>query len=486
MGTLDKAALLAMQASMRGFFGPPLGFCGGEGHGFTYAPRSTRRSGCLVPGCTFRRGRLPQEDHLFAPTILAQDELHLLRDSLGAVDAHYETLLQHLIAACGGTPPKLIASSATLAGYEKQVEALYRRQGRVFPLPGPEQGSSFWTRSGDEMLRRYVGLAPRGVTNDFASDRISTTVQASVRRALSEPDEVAAEAGVARDSIDLLVSVYGVGIVYGNTLPDVDAAARSFQTQIPLEPLNWATLTGRTPLDEVRAVLEKLDSDPTRDFDDRLHLIAASSMMSHGVDVARLNVLTMLGLPLATAEFIQTTARIGRRWPGLVFVLHRMARERDAGILRVFDTFVKHGDRFVDPVPVTRRSKRVLELTFGGAFEARRLGIHEPRVVQSGGKPLTTIERLRDYVTSDRFDADAELEQLIDAFAFDRSADEHLIDALSDWLRETLAAVEDDSTDARWPSELIATGPPMRSLRDVESQVDVYSVVPQRRRRGHG
>jgi hypothetical protein len=467
---------------MRGFFGPPLGFCEGERHGFTYAPRSTRRSGCLVPGCTYRRGKLPQDDHLFAPAILAQDELHLLRDSLGAVDSHYETLFQHLIAACGGVPPKLIASSATLAGHDKQVDALYRRPGRVFPLPGPEEGVSFWTQAGDALLRRYVGLAPRGVTNDFASDRISTTVQAAVRRATSDPSTVAAEAEVSAEAIQSLVATYGVGVVYGNTLPDVDAAARSFQTQIPIDPINWATLTGRTPLDEVRAVLDKLETDPEKPFDERLHLIAASSMMSHGVDVPRLNVLTMLGLPLATAEFIQTTARIGRRWPGLVFVLHRMARERDAGILRVFETFVRHGDRFVDPVPVTRRSKRVLELTFGGALEARRLGIHEPRVVNLGGRPLTTIERLRDYVDGGRFDADAEVEALISAFALDRETDSHLISAIEEWLAETLAELHDDTVDARWPSQVIVTGPPMRSLRDVESQVDVYSVVSQRRR----
>jgi Helicase conserved C-terminal domain len=483
VGTLDKAALLAMQASMRGFFGAPLGFCAGERHGFTYAPRSSRRSGCLVPGCTHRRQTLPQDEHLFAPTILAQDELHLLRDSLGAVDSHYETLLQHLIAACAGAPPKLIASSATLAGYEKQVNALYRRPGRVFPLPGPDEGMSFWTQAGDSLLRRYLGLAPRGVTNDFASDRISTTVQTTVRRAVADPSAVAAETGIDPTALEFLVSTYGVGVVYGNTLPDVDAAARSFQTQIPLEPINWATLTGRTPLDEVRAVLDKLENDPTKPFDDRLHLIAASSMMSHGVDVPRLNVLTMLGLPLATAEFIQTTARIGRRSPGLVFVLHRMARERDAGILRVFETFVRHGDRFVDPVPVTRRSKRVLELTFGGALEARRLGIHEPRVVQRGGRPLTTIERLREFVATGGFDAEAEIEALVSAFAFDPDEDAHLISALQEWLAATLDELMDDTVDARWPSDLIVTGPPMRSLRDVESQVDVYSVVPTRRRR---
>ena len=32
----------------------------------------------------------------YGPTFRLQDELHLLRDSLGAVNAHYEGLMDHL------------------------------------------------------------------------------------------------------------------------------------------------------------------------------------------------------------------------------------------------------------------------------------------------------------------------------------------------------------------------------------------------------
>ncbi|WP_337236954.1 helicase C-terminal domain-containing protein, partial [Salmonella enterica] len=90
----------------------------------------------------------------------------------------------------------------------------------------------------------------------------------------------------------------------------------------------------------------------------RLHIIAASSMMSHGVDIDRLNIMVMLGIPLSTAEFIQATARVGRRYPSLVFVVHKIGRERDAGIYRSFSQFVSQGDRFVDPVPISKRSRQ--------------------------------------------------------------------------------------------------------------------------------
>ena len=96
VGTLDKAASISVQASMRGFVGPPRGQCSVEGHGFTYATRADRKTGCLVPGCRGSRVALEIDDVLFAPSFRLQDELHLLRDSLGAVDAHYEAILDEL------------------------------------------------------------------------------------------------------------------------------------------------------------------------------------------------------------------------------------------------------------------------------------------------------------------------------------------------------------------------------------------------------
>ena len=69
----------------------------------------------------------------YGVTFRLQDELHLLRDSLGAVDAHYEALFDHFQETLSGSKPKILASSATLAGYERQSKVLYGREARVFP-----------------------------------------------------------------------------------------------------------------------------------------------------------------------------------------------------------------------------------------------------------------------------------------------------------------------------------------------------------------
>lgn len=113
----------------------------------------------------------------YPPSFRLQDELHLLRDSLGAVDSHYESLYDALQLALVNRKPKILASSATLTGYEKQVDVLYRRAARVFPVPPPRAGAGFWTAESQELMRRFIAIAPRGVTVEYTVDRLLTELQ---------------------------------------------------------------------------------------------------------------------------------------------------------------------------------------------------------------------------------------------------------------------------------------------------------------------
>lgn len=470
VGTLDKAASIALQAAMRSFVGAPRGICSEPGHGYTYAPRATRPNGCLVPGCRGEALPLPVDARKFAPTFRLQDELHLLRDSLGAVDSHYEALFDSLQTKTTGHRPKILASSATLAGYEKQVDVLYQREARVFPLQGPRAAMGFWSSDTSELARRFVAIAPRGVTLEFAVDRMMTYLQNEVRRLISEPDLVCREIGVGLAMAPHLLSIYGTDILYGNSLRDLDAATRSLETQVPVNPptLNTATLTGRTEFTVVREVLERLDR-PESDFIDRVHVIAASSMMSHGVDIDRLNVMVLLGVPLTTAEFIQTTARVGRRWPALVYLMHKVARERDASVYRSFEHFVRQGDRFVEPVPITRRSRRVLERSIAGLELARILAIHEPKSKTA----LSTVKNLRRYFADAEVDEELELYALVEALGVSSDLDEPLRSDMERWVEAFFANLLDPTGTVRFPSELCPWGKPMISLRDVEQQAPI-------------
>ena len=319
-------------------------------------------------------------------------------------------------------------------------------------------------------MRRFVAIAPRGVTIEYTVDRLLTELQLGVRELVADPERVCREAGIEPRHAPLLISLYGTNVVYGNTLRDLDAVVRSMQTQVLVAgPLHTESLTGRTDFEEVGAILQRLEH-PEPEFADRLHLISASSMMSHGVDIDRLNIMVMLGIPLGTAEFIQSSARIGRRWPGLVFVVHKIGRERDASVFRSFPKFVEQGDRFIEPVPITGRSRRVLERTIAGLELARILIVHEHRANRS----LATVRALGNYIRNAPLDFGGELTALLRYLDIDPELDPGLREEIESWLRTFERNIRDPRGDMRFPSQASPSGDPMLSLRDVEEQVPLF------------
>lgn len=476
VGTLDKAAGISLQANMRGMIAEPSGFCPRPGHGHTYATRANRPHGCLVPDCTEPRGPLPMAKDRYAVGFRLQDELHLLRDSLGAVDAHYEALYDDLQDTLSGRRPKILASSATLSGYRRQSDVMYGREARVFPHPEPRAGHGFWSGASPEPMRRYLAVAPRGQTIEYALDRMIVSLQTAIRRLIADPQTCANEIGVERRHIDFLVRLYGTDVIYGNTLRDLDAVIRSGETQwedVPSPRPRVASLTGRTMFTDVIDTLEELES-PREDFAERTHVVVGSSMMSHGVDIDRLNVMVMLGLPLTTAEFIQATARVGRTWPSLVFVVHKTARERDASVYRSFRQFVDQGDRFVEPIPITGNSRRVLERTIAGLAFARMLMIHEPRA----GGSLALTRKVRDYLaTTPDFEA-SEIDAICAALRFDDESNPTLREEVEKWYHHLVSEVNDPANAGAFANSLGLHGSPMMSLRDVEEQVEVWGRDP--------
>lgn len=473
IGTLDKAASIGLQGSLRGIIAAPVGKCVVAGHGYTYVARSERPNGCLVPGCRGERMPLEMPEERYAPTFRLQDELHLLRDSLGAVDAHYESMLDSLELTITGRRAKVLASSATLSGYQRQVDVLYGRAARVFPFPGPRARTSFWSRDTMDLSRRFIALAPRGLTMEYALDRLTTDTQTAIRRLLSQPDETCRQIGVPVEAAPVLVSLYGTNVIYGNTLRDLDAAMRSVESQVLVDgPVNAAPLTGRSGFDEVRQTLARLEN-PEEAFEDRLHIIAASAMMSHGVDVDRLNVMAMLGLPLTTSEFIQATARVGRRWPGIVFVLHKIGRERDASVYRSFGSYVTQSDRFVEPIAITRRSRRVLERTLPGLMLARILHLHEPRA----GRSLYRASQIRNYFAAAGVTEQGERDALIACLGIGSTLDAPLRDDVTTWVARFFRNLTDPSGSYETSADLCGGLKPMQSLRDVEEQAPVYGAL---------
>ena len=159
VGTIDKLAGVGNQRKMAQVFGNIDGYC--KLHGF-YKGR------CCQRGCDGKNLVPNVPAGLSGPTVFVQDELHLLKEGLGTFDGHYETFAQELLRSISpGAPLKIIASSATIENFERQVEHLYGvdpQLARIFPGPGPDLGASFYAHTLEYPQRFYAGLIPHNKT----------------------------------------------------------------------------------------------------------------------------------------------------------------------------------------------------------------------------------------------------------------------------------------------------------------------------------
>jgi hypothetical protein len=93
-------------------------------------------------------------------------------------------------------------------------------------------------------------------------------------------------------------------------------------------------------------------------------------MISHGVDVDRLNAMLFYGMPRQTAECIQASSRVGRSHVGIVFTLLHPIRERDRSHFGYFAKYHEYLGRLVEPVAINRWARFSINRTLPGLFMA--------------------------------------------------------------------------------------------------------------------
>jgi hypothetical protein len=193
-------------------------------------------------------------------------------------------------------------------------------------------------------------------------------------------------------------------------------------------------------------------------------------MISHGVDLERVNLMTMDGVPEETAEYIQASSRSGRRHVGIVMVVLAGFSVRAASIYHRFLEYHQHLDRMVSPVPVNRFAKYAAQRTLPGIALGLVYGLH---AAQTGRSTLNKRNEVADLLTNL---GPAFLQQVKEAYSLGNNVYDHRLEkALSDVLAERLDVVAMSIRNSNEKLVKDAVRPaPMNSLRDVEVGVPFW------------
>lgn len=331
------------------------------------------------------------------PDLIIQDELHLLQGPLGSSVALFEAVLDQLCRVPDATingfvRAKVISSTATTRNTGLQVWALYDRQVNVFPKPGVRADDSFFAvykrdPATDHVLskRRYLGVCPTGKTlmttqrhllGLLLAHRLHTENQAAINGLELSPAQDADQSTLL-DAYYSIVSYFGSLREVGKTASQIDTFLKAdylrlLDELLLTQPMHYSyrylrtiELTGRMNDNQVKAALALAEEPYRLNSREQItratpDLLLATSMISVGIDIGRLNVMLINGMPKSMAEYIQASSRVAREYPGLVVTLHHPMRPRDISHFEHFSAFHDRLYAFVEPLSITPFTAKAL------------------------------------------------------------------------------------------------------------------------------
>lgn len=364
IGTVDKFATMAWQPAARSLFG--FGDCG-------------ERFGS-------------------PPGLIIQDELHLISGPLGSMVGLYEPVIDDLTTDQRGSTPipaKIIASTATVRRYEDQVKGLFgRTQVALFPPHGLEEGHSFFAEPARlENGRRAPGRRYLGVMSPSLGSTQTVQVRVATATLQAGPQIVdPADRDGYWTNLNFLNSLRELGntlSLLDSDIPDYLVGLQRRDGSRPRYPRNTMELTSRRRSDEIPKAIEELEfrlphpncadgakcvsSGSCPENAKCVDVCLASNIIEVGVDIDRLGLMTIVGQPKTTAQYIQVSGRVGRnpRTPGLVITIYGAAKPRDRSHYERFRTYHQQLYAQVEPTSVTPFAEPVLKRALHAAAISR-------------------------------------------------------------------------------------------------------------------
>lgn len=408
------------------------------------------------------------------PSIIIQDELHLISGPLGTMYALYEGIFEKLCEYKQGNmviKPKIIASTATIRAADHQVKSLYDRDDvQLFPSPGLDMADSFFGRYATDSSgtlsegRLYLGI----FGSDYGS--ILTTQTRAFAAALYAPHHFKTLA--QKDPWWTLLAFYNSIRELGGakTLFDADIRSRlKFlfnRAGAPSENRRHLRiveeLTSRLSQPEIVAMLEKLNVSLERDAGSCFDACLASNIIEVGVDIDRLSVMAVVGQPKTTSSYIQITGRVGRRWwdrPGLILTTYNPGKSRDRSHFEQFHSYHRRLYERVEPTTATPFALSAIKRAAAGVFlswvRQHVVGIDKHQQIADEAREACDIliARCQSVLAENQEDLERSLGQLENEYAdFERKI------FANPQLWEDFPPKTDISYFMRWPGQYYTNG----------------------------
>ena len=315
------------------------------------------------------------------PDLIIQDELHLISGPLGSIAGMYEILLSALVEKEKNNKKikaKIIGSTATISRAEKQVKNLYGKECSIFPPQTNQLEDAFFSfEAKNEEGRKYVGV--------FCPS--ATSPQITQAKVMSSMCMAANEVRINSENNINCYDPYWTNLFYFNSIRELmggsaliqadakgnlrgeyyrkgltkEIMGNNYHKDLRRGLYKPEELTSRVQSNAVPEILARLFKEHSLDENKALDICLTTNMIQVGIDIPRLALMTIVGQPKTTSEYIQASSRVGRDQtkPGLVLTILSPFRPRDRSHYEKFHSYHENLYKFVEPTSITSHSDPV-------------------------------------------------------------------------------------------------------------------------------
>lgn len=403
ISTVDKLASVALNRRFKNLIGGKLSLCP-KGHGFTPINDTCEVRTGLNSNCD----GIPVKYKGVAegPTLMIQDEMHLLREGFGTIDSHFEGLLNTLLKKFSNKEFKYISMTATISGAKDQIDHLYGKDLFIFPgnLPrGYDEEDDFffeyeYDRDKQVIQRILIGLKPNLRDNQYASLLTIHHIVNFLKDIKKDKDESTKQLGISITELEQELKRYQCILTYHSKKADVFGMNYFLHTVVTSKIEHFDVLgkplTGDNTLAEIKEVIKVIQTFPEENSTEKkIHSTFATSVVSHGVDIDNWNIMIFQGITRDTSEYIQALSRAGRRYTGVIFLWFYPNRVRDLSYYKNFNLYHQILQQKVERTPISRWTKLGFKQTITSVFCGAILN-YISNVIE---KPLYTVEDVNTF-----------------------------------------------------------------------------------------